>query len=73
MTLVINSDKSNTLTLLTKILHGDTEAAHSLSDSVHKDIPIQDVPVHTLPNQIPELNIDDLAVWIDPIGNMISE
>jgi len=68
--LVLNDDESNTMGLLTKILNGDAEAARSLSHSVHQDIPIEKVPVISLPNEIPSLNIDDLALWIDPIGNV---
>ena len=69
--LVINDDKSNTMTLLTKILNGDVHAARSLSDAVHEDTPIDNVPVGSLPENIPVLDLDDLALWIDPIGKVV--
>ena len=53
-----------------KVLDGNKEAAELLAAVVHSDISLQ---LETeLASQIPELPIDNLGIWIDPIGRLIS-
>lgn len=70
VTVILNETKSNTLELLTKILDGDEAAAEYLTECVHSTISINDVPVQSIPNSIPVMALNELALWIDPIGTV---
>lgn len=62
------STMEETTQLLTKVMGNDVVAAQLLAAEVHKDIQFSDVP-NTL--EIPinlDINMDDLGIWIDPIG-----
>lgn len=69
--MTLNEMKSDSLLLLTKILDGDGEAAECLADCIHSTMIIDDVPVHSLPTNIPAVALEELSMWIDPIGIVI--
>lgn len=49
----------------------DTETANFLATEVHKNIQLKDVQtVQDIPNDF-TLPIEDLGIWIDPIGRDI--
>jgi len=46
----------------------DVVAAELLAAEVHKDVRLSDVPIALdIPNDF-DINVDDLGIWIDPIG-----
>ena len=65
----IQENEQKTRDLLTKVLNGNSEAAHILAQHVHSEIKIEDVNTTSLPDTIPENNFDikDIGIWIDPI------
>ena len=70
MEVCANADK--TAELLSKVLDQDRCTAALLSSEVHKDIALTDVAVDSknIPTDF-EINITDVGIWIDPIGNSI--
>lgn len=69
MTVILTESKSNTALLLKEVLNGDTKAAHLMAETIHDAVSIDDVPVQILPDDGPNLDFKELALWIDPIGN----
>lgn len=62
------SCSEDTAQLLTKVMGNDAVAAELLAAEVHKDVQLSDVPVELdIPNDF-DINVDDLGIWIDPIG-----
>ncbi|XP_012524672.1 inositol polyphosphate 1-phosphatase isoform X2 [Monomorium pharaonis] len=62
------SCSKDTTQLLTKVMGNDAVAAELLATEVHKDVQLSDVPiVLDIPNDF-DINVDDLGIWIDPIG-----
>ncbi|XP_045606962.2 inositol polyphosphate 1-phosphatase [Procambarus clarkii] len=59
--------QQETATLLAKVLDGNQEAADILADVVHSDINRSSEP--ELLKQIPNLPIENLGIWIDPIDS----
>lgn len=58
--------------LLTKVMNNDAVAAELLAAEVHKDVQLSDVPITLdIPNDF-DINVDDLGIWIDPIGRYTS-
>lgn len=68
MTVTLTENKSNTISLLEKILNGDAKAARLMADTIYDTVSIDDVPVQILPDDGPNLDFEELALWIDPIG-----
>lgn len=68
MTIHLNENESNTRLILSKVLDGDEEAANTLTECIHSQVDIQDVPVQMFPPECGELSAEEMAVWIDPIG-----
>lgn len=67
ITVRVCESEEETATLLGKVLDGNKEAAEILAAVVHSDISLQLQP--ELAAQIPELSIDNLGIWIDPIDS----
>lgn len=66
------SCSKDTTQLLTKVMGNDVVAAELLAAEVHKNIQLSDVPITLdIPNDF-DINVDDLGIWIDPIGRYIS-
>lgn len=60
-----------TTLLLARVMGNDTETASFLATEVHKNIQLKDVQtVQDIPNNF-TLSIEDLGIWIDPIGKDI--
>lgn len=59
-----------TAKLLEKVLNNDSEAAVLLANEVHRDVELQEVPGNRrlMPRDL-EIKVQDLGIWIDPIGN----
>ncbi|KMQ91776.1 inositol polyphosphate 1-phosphatase-like protein [Lasius niger] len=58
----------DTTQLLTKVMGNDAVAAELLAAEVHKDVQLSDVPIMLeIPTDF-DINVDDLGIWIDPIG-----
>lgn len=60
---------AETTELLAKVLDNDDRTAHLLSTEVHRDVVLTDVPINIV--DVPtdfEISIDDLSIWVDPIG-----
>ena len=69
ITVQVCQSLEETAQLLTKVLDGDKVAATLLSNEVHREIDLSNVPVSD--TELPEdgnINIKDLGIWIDPIG-----
>lgn len=66
MTVAVCPKEEETAALLAKVLDGDQTAASLLSRAIHQDLRVRDEQAEAL--QIP-LRAEDLAIWIDPIGN----
>lgn len=57
-----------TIQLLAKVMGSDITTAELLATQVHKDVQFLDVPmIAELPSDF-SINVDDLGIWIDPIG-----
>lgn len=57
-----------TTQLLAKVMDSDIETAELLATEVHKDVQLSDIPVVAeLPLDF-DINVNDLGIWIDPIG-----
>lgn len=57
-----------TTQLLAKVMGSDIATAELLATEVHKDIQFLDIPmIATLPIDF-DADINDLGIWIDPIG-----
>ena len=65
----VQENEQKTRDLLTKVLNGNSEAAHILAQHVHSELKIEDVNTTSLPDTIPETEFDikDIGIWIDPI------
>ena len=66
----VQETEEKTKALLTKVLNGNSDAAHTLAKHVHSEIRIEDVTLTLpLPDFIPGPRFDttDLGIWIDPI------
>lgn len=72
ITVKVGPTMNDTCKLLLKVLDNNREVAELLSNEVHSDVFMSHVPVvkNDLPTDL-ELDIDDIAIWIDPIGNAI--
>lgn len=66
MTVTVCAKQEDTTALLAKVLDGDGTAASLLAEAIHQKLQLQDELAEKL--QLP-LNPEDLAIWIDPIGN----
>ena len=55
-----------TLDILGKVLDGNTEASRLLAGAVHESISTETDP--TLQGNNTEVSIDEIGIWIDPIG-----
>lgn len=71
ITVEVGSSLEKTAELLRKVLDDDPTAAELLSREVHKDIMLNDVAIESknLPTDF-EIDISDLGIWIDPIGEL---
>lgn len=69
MTVTVCATQEDTTALLAKVLDGDGTAASLLAEAIHQKLQLQDELAEKL--QLP-LNPEDLAIWIDPIGNETS-
>ena len=65
----VQENEEKTKALLTKVLNGNSDAAHTLAKHVHSEIKMEDVNTTPLPCSIPETGFDtkDIGIWIDPI------
>lgn len=64
----ICSTSEETTQLLAKVMGSDIAIAELLATEVHKDIQFLDIPiVAKLPVDF-DVDINDLGIWIDPIG-----
>ncbi len=61
----------DTAVLLRQVLDGDDEAADLLAEVLHSVVSLEDIPVSAVPSDEPLVNLDELALWIDPIGKSI--
>lgn len=69
MTVTVCATQEDTTALLAKVLDGDGTAASLLAEAIHQKLQLKDELAEKL--QLP-LNPEDLAIWIDPIGNETS-
>lgn len=60
-----------TLQCLLEALDDDLESARSLAVAAHKEFALVDLKVKTLPPEREYLNLNQIGVWIDPIGKLI--
>nr|CAH7717482.1 unnamed protein product [Callosobruchus chinensis] len=63
----VKETEEETACLLKSVLSGDQLAANLLAAEVHKEIDIKDVDTK-IPAEEFEVELNDLAIWIDPIG-----
>lgn len=68
ITVDVKQTEAETAELLGKVLDGDNRAAELLAVEVHKDILMDDINTKISGCLDLEISLDDLAVWIDPIG-----
>lgn len=68
---VMNS-VAETSNLLQKVLNGDEHAANLLATEVHREIKMQDVDTE-LPIKNFDVDINNVGIWIDPIGININD
>lgn len=54
--------------MLINALNGKTQAAKLLNEQIHSAVSLNDVPIDEVPKQCPDIPMNQLAVWIDPIG-----
>lgn len=66
MIVTVCAKQEDTTALLAKVLDGDQTAASLLAEAIHQKLQLQDELAEKL--QLP-LKPEDLAIWIDPIGN----
>lgn len=61
-----------TTQLLTEVLDDDVEIAQLLASEIHKEITLHEVPVaaETAGSWDFDIDIGDLGIWIDPIGEL---
>lgn len=65
----VQEDSSTTLEHLAAVLCGNESAARLLADLIHTDIVLEKEETQALENQLDfELPLNELAIWIDPIG-----
>uniref|UniRef100_A0A2P2I6V9 Inositol polyphosphate 1-phosphatase-like n=1 Tax=Hirondellea gigas TaxID=1518452 RepID=A0A2P2I6V9_9CRUS len=66
ITVTVQETEHQTAQLLTKILDGNVNAANTLAQVVHRT----DISANKkLPDVLPEIPLDHVAIWIDPIDS----
>lgn len=70
MTVTVCAKQEDTTALLAKVLDGDGMAASLLAEAIHQKLQLKDELAEKL--KLP-LKPEDLAIWIDPIGNETSD
>ncbi|KAJ8670683.1 hypothetical protein QAD02_001942 [Eretmocerus hayati] len=70
ITVKVCSDSKDTAKLLRKVLDDDETIANLLSEEVHKEILLTDVPIdsRTIPTDF-QIDIQDIGIWVDPIDS----
>lgn len=63
----VKATQDETSCLLEKVLNGDRLAAGLLATEVHRDIEKETINI-TLPKTNFQMDLNNLGVWIDPIG-----
>lgn len=67
VTVTVCAKEEDTAALLAKVLDGDLTAASLLTKAIHHKLQLRDEKAESL--QL-SLSSDDVAIWIDPIGNI---
>lgn len=72
VTIGVGETAEETLQCLSDALDDDPESAWSLAEAAHDEFVLDDVNVDVRPADDDTENIDlhDVGVWIDPIGNL---
>ena len=65
------STSTETTKLLAEVLNDDAEIAELLACEIHKEISLGELPIQ-VDTELCDFNIDidDLGIWIDPIGKI---
>lgn len=72
ITVEVRPTWQETTQLLVRVLDDNIEVAELLSKEVHRDVVLSNVPLMRT-DDIPvdlDISIDDVAIWIDPIGDL---
>ena len=65
-------DSESTSRHLTTVLCGNKIAARLLAELIHTDIVLETEEIKVMEEQLDfELPLNELGIWIDPIGNII--
>lgn len=65
----VKTNETETAEMLEKVLNDDKTAANLLAAEVHKEIDIETINTAKLPDNCDlNINLNDLGIWIDPIG-----
>ena len=68
----MQNDLSTTSKHLLTVLDGNESAARLLADLIHTDVTLDADEIQALEDKLDfELPLDELAIWIDPIGKLI--
>lgn len=66
----IKNNLDDTAELLQIVLNDDKQAAQLLAAEVHKTIFLDNIKIQGNPVGCGDLNLNNLGVWIDPIGRL---
>ena len=68
----VQKDITATSKHLVTVLEGNESAARLLADLIHTDVTLDADEIQALEDKLDfELPLDELAIWIDPIGKLI--
>lgn len=73
VTVKVGETADETFRCLSEALDDDLESARSLAEAAHEEFMLEDLNVDEYPPEDDELNLERIAVWIDPIGKYDSK
>lgn len=70
VTIRVGETVDETLRCLIEALDDDLESARSLAEAAHEQFTLSDLNVDTYPpEETININIENVGIWIDPIGD----
>lgn len=72
VTIKVGETLEETFQCLSEALGDDLESARSLAEASHREFSLQELNVDSFPPEEDEgnINLENVGVWIDPIGNI---
>lgn len=71
VTIQVGETVEETLRCLSMALDDDLDSAKSLAEAAHKEFGSADLNVDCYPPEVEDLELEQIGIWIDPIGNHI--